>query len=141
MIPADMQVTSTPTADAPAQLFEVAVTQEFTGPSDALIGLQADPALFQPSAQESAASADTPNDRPAGGTRYRPASRAAYPRQPRVGGHDRRLGGSDCPVGGGREGPDGPGEHAAGVELCRLARPLRPANPAGQPTYQLQRPP
>ena len=59
-IPADMQVTSTPTADAPAQLFEVAVTQEFTGPSDALIGLQPDPALFQPSAQESAASADTP---------------------------------------------------------------------------------
>ena len=60
-IPADMQVTSTPTADAPAQLFEVAVTQEFTGPSDALIGLPPDPALFQPGAQASSANADTPN--------------------------------------------------------------------------------
>jgi hypothetical protein len=46
-IPAGLQVTSTPTAEAPAQLFEVTDNGEFPGPTDAIIGLPPDPALFQ----------------------------------------------------------------------------------------------
>lgn len=50
VIPAGLQIASTPAGDAPAQLFEVTDGRTFTGPSDALIGLPADPALFQPAA-------------------------------------------------------------------------------------------
>jgi hypothetical protein len=46
VIPAGLQIASTPTADAPAQLFEVTDGRTFTGPSDTVIGLPADPALF-----------------------------------------------------------------------------------------------
>ena len=56
VIPAGLQITSTPTADAPAQLFEAGETGQFTGPSDGLIGLPPDLALFgsaAPSAQTS----------------------------------------------------------------------------------------
>ena len=55
VIPAGLQITSTPTATAPAQLFEVTQGAAFTGPSDAVIGLPADPGLFRP-----AADAETP---------------------------------------------------------------------------------
>jgi hypothetical protein len=48
VLPAGLQIASTPTPDAPAQLFEVTEGRTFTGPSDAVIGLPADPALFQP---------------------------------------------------------------------------------------------
>jgi len=47
VIPAGMQIASTPTADVPAQLFEVTDGATFTGPSDAVIGLPPDPALFR----------------------------------------------------------------------------------------------
>lgn len=43
-----MQVMSTPTADVPAQLFEVTDARTFTGRSDAVISLPPDPALFRP---------------------------------------------------------------------------------------------
>lgn len=49
VIPAGLQITSTPTADAPAQLFE-ADNGTFQGSSDGLVGLPPDPALFQPAA-------------------------------------------------------------------------------------------
>jgi hypothetical protein len=48
VIPAGLQIASTPTANVPAQLFEVTAGRTFTGPSDAVIGLPADPALFRP---------------------------------------------------------------------------------------------
>jgi hypothetical protein len=49
VIPAGLQIASTPTAAAPAaQLFEVTSDRTFTGPSDVVIGLPADPALFGP---------------------------------------------------------------------------------------------
>ena len=48
MIPAGLQIASTPTAGGPAQVFEVTDARTFTGPSDAVIGLPADPALFGP---------------------------------------------------------------------------------------------
>ncbi|HET9080122.1 MAG TPA: hypothetical protein VFO01_06360 [Trebonia sp.] len=48
VIPAGLQIASTPTAEAPVQLFEVTEGRTFTGPSDAVIGLPADPALLQP---------------------------------------------------------------------------------------------
>ena len=47
VIPAGLQVTSTPTAEAPAQLFEVTANGDFPGPTDAIIGIDPDPALFQ----------------------------------------------------------------------------------------------
>jgi hypothetical protein len=47
-IPAGMQITSTPTAGVPAQLFEVTGDHAFSGPSDAPVSLPADPALFRP---------------------------------------------------------------------------------------------
>ncbi|MGH3275186.1 MAG: hypothetical protein ACRDNZ_12795, partial [Streptosporangiaceae bacterium] len=47
-IPAGLQVTSTPTAGVPAQQFEVTEGRTFTGPSDAIVGLPPDPALFRP---------------------------------------------------------------------------------------------
>jgi hypothetical protein len=50
VIPAGLQIASTPTADVPAQLFEVTEGRTFTGPSDAVISLPADPALFRPGA-------------------------------------------------------------------------------------------
>ncbi len=55
VIPAGLQIASTPTADAPAQLFEVTEGRTFTGPSDAVIGLPADPALFRPETGPSSA--------------------------------------------------------------------------------------
>jgi len=48
VIPAGLQIASTPTADVPAQLFEVTEGRTFTGPSDVVIGLPPDPALFGP---------------------------------------------------------------------------------------------
>jgi hypothetical protein len=53
VIPPGLQITSTPTAHAPAQLFETGKTQAgetpaFTGPSDGLIALPPYPTLFQP---------------------------------------------------------------------------------------------
>jgi hypothetical protein len=47
VIPKGLQVTSTPTAEAPAQRFEATVGGEFPGPTDAVIDIPADPALFQ----------------------------------------------------------------------------------------------
>src|SRR5271165_5077559 len=54
-IPAGLQVTSTPTAEAPAQLFEVTDNGEFPGPTDAIIGIQPDPDLFQSSPADASA--------------------------------------------------------------------------------------
>ena len=125
MIPADMQITSTPTADAPAQLFEVAVTQEFTGPSDALIGLPPDPALFQPGAQESVRKRRYAQYRSAGGACYRPAGEQLIIVDRGLERHDRRLGGGDCRSAATEKDPNGPGEHPAGAGLCRLARACR----------------
>ena len=47
VIPAGMQIASTPAAGVPAQLFEVTRGATFTGPSDAVIGIPSDPALFR----------------------------------------------------------------------------------------------
>lgn len=46
VIPAGLQLASTPTEDAPAQLFEVTDGHTFTGPTDTPIVLPSDPALF-----------------------------------------------------------------------------------------------
>jgi hypothetical protein len=48
VIPAGLQIASTPGAGTSAQLFEVTDGRTFTGPSDAVIGLPSDPALFGP---------------------------------------------------------------------------------------------
>ena len=52
VIPAGLQIASTPAAGTSAQLFEVTDGRTFTGPSDAVIGLPADPALFGPVVSE-----------------------------------------------------------------------------------------
>ncbi len=46
VIPAGLQIVSTPSATAPAQTFETDSSARFPGPSDVLIGLPADPSLF-----------------------------------------------------------------------------------------------
>ena len=72
IVPAGLQITSTPAAGVPAQVFETGGSVRFRGPSDVPIGLPPDDDLFQP--------ADTtPEDaRPAevsaaGRARHRPA--------------------------------------------------------------------
>ena len=55
VIPAGLQLANTPTAEVPAQLFEVTEGRTFAGPSDAVIGLPADPALFRPGVGQSSA--------------------------------------------------------------------------------------
>jgi hypothetical protein len=55
VIPAGLQIASTPTADVPAQLFEVTEGRTFTGPSHTVISLPADPALFRPGAGQPSA--------------------------------------------------------------------------------------
>ena len=57
VLPPGLQIVSTPTATLPTQLFETSDSTTFTGPSDAVIGLLPDDALFQPVATTSGDSA------------------------------------------------------------------------------------
>jgi hypothetical protein len=60
VIPSGMQLTNTPTAAVPAQLFEVTAAGEFSGPTDAVIGLPPNLALFQGATGEAQATDTAP---------------------------------------------------------------------------------